>query len=121
MTITERRITVLLQDIGIPPHLGGYKALQKAIRLAYDDKTAYHGRIVKGLYPAVAEETGDGYTASQIERNIRNAIEATFNRKLPAAFESYINPLSGKVANSEFIAWCVERLKTEDGDEQNRS
>lgn len=110
----ENRITLLLLKIGIPPHLTGYKALQKAIRIAYNDEKILYGKVTKELYPMISNELGSDVTAAQVERVIRHAIEITFKRRIPVMFENCVDPLSGKMTNSEFISRCTEFLRTED-------
>lgn len=107
----ENKTSELLLGIGIPPHVRGYRLLRRAIEMAYDDRN-YLKRITKGLYIDLATEFSR--TPSQVERNIRSAIQIAFDRDIPEYYKRSINPRTGKPANSEFIALCAEKLKMDE-------
>lgn len=96
-------IDTMLQEIGVPMSLKGYRALKEAIAIATDDPYIME-TITKGLYPAVAEKVGT--TPMRAERCIRHAIETGFNRCPSDVLKKYFgNSVSHKKpTNSEFIA-----------------
>ena len=64
------QVTRMLQEIGVSPHLKGYRLLHRAISESYQNPL-YSESIT--LYDFLAKEYGTTYT--RVERNIRHAIE----------------------------------------------
>jgi len=103
----------LIRDLGIPPHVKGYRYLGDAILLVLQQPDLLSA-ITKGLYPAVARSNGT--TASRVERAIRHAIELAWERasdRLYTMFGHTVDRSRGKPTNSEFIALVADRLRAE--------
>ena len=107
----ERYVTKIMLDLGVPAHLKGYHYLKAAVMLVSEDMRAV-GSVTKLLYPEIAKRynTTDG----KVERAIRNAIEVSWERGNPKAFEElfgyskengYTRP-----TNSEYIAAIADAL-----------
>lgn len=108
---TLEEVHDLLQALGIPPHLKGYRYLGDAILLVLDQPELL-GAVTKGLYPAVARHNGT--TASRVERAIRHAIGMAWERgleRLQQLFRHSGGQRRTKPSNSEFIAVVVDRLR----------
>ncbi len=108
----ESVVTDILQNIGIPASIKGYKYLREAIVLAVYDADMI-AAVTKLLYPAVAKKFGS--TPSRVERAIRHAIEVAWDRGdidvLQNIFGHTVSGSRGKPTNSEFIAMIADRLK----------
>lgn len=104
----------LFKEIGMPPHLLGYSYASLAVKMVIENPT-YINHIVSLLYPGIAAAISPSTIPSRVERTIRHAIEACFERidfdTSYRIFGSAINPESGKPTNSEFIAACVREVK----------
>ena len=101
----------LLKEIGIPAHLTGYHYIKIGLELLQEDPTRFsYG--AKGLYQAIAQRTHSSY--HRVERNIRTAVEAAFDRGDLALFEQFfgssISRKTGKPSNSQFFATLYEYL-----------
>ncbi len=108
----KEQITELLYDLGIAPHIKGFKYHRDAITLAVENPEILDS-ITKCLYPEVAKQYKA--TSSQVERAMRHAIEVSFNKlspdKIEAVFRSTIDPNKGRPTNSEFVALLSERIR----------
>ena len=104
-------ITEVLNNLGMPTNLLGYRYLRFAIQVAVKDPEVLRS-ITKTLYPAVAREFGT--TPSNVERSIRHAIEVAWDRgdidKLESCFGYSIDPNRGRPTNAEFISKVVDNL-----------
>lgn len=102
-------VTDIIREIGIPPHLTGYDYLKKGI-IESVLQTKYTHSITTKLYPRLASEYGT--TPQRVERSIRHAIEATWNRGdinvLEKLFGYTVKDDRGRPTNSEFIARVVD-------------
>jgi len=95
------------ERLGIPPHYKGYRYLLVGIWLA-----ALHpewlNAVVRHLYPAIAQYCG--VSAAQVERAMRYAIEAAWEKgdvaELYRLFP-YVAENKGKPTNSQFISTMV--------------
>ncbi|MBQ2766064.1 MAG: sporulation initiation factor Spo0A C-terminal domain-containing protein [Clostridia bacterium] len=65
-------IANLMREIGIPPHLKGYRYLLSAVKLVYTDSELIRN-VLKELYMYVACEYDT--TVSCVERNMRTALK----------------------------------------------
>ncbi len=107
----ESYISGVLKEIGVPPHLLGYKYLRQILLLATQNPD-YHRSITTKLYPAVAKIfcTAPG----RVERNIRHAIEAAWIRGRLEVLERYfgytVMGYKGKPTNGEFIAMLADSI-----------
>lgn len=101
----DATIAAILQEIGMPAHIRGYWYALEAVKLAAQDFSLIHA-ITKGVYPDVAEKFGT--TASRVERDIRLAIEAAWDRGDVDTLHSYfgytVSAAKGRPTNGEFIA-----------------
>jgi len=102
----ETKVSRLLLDLGIPPHVKGYQYLRECILMVLRDRTLL-GSITKRLYPEVAAHFNT--TAIRAERAIRHALELAWedNRQ---QFSRYGKWEEKKPPNSEFIASIAEKL-----------
>ena len=116
----QRRITELLQVLGVPPHIKGFIYLRDAIAMVYEDEHLLM-RITKSLYPGIALRHAS--TPQRVERSIRNAVELTFQRGSKENFASFFNltmsPQDGRITNGEFIAYLANYLRNELKNEQS--
>lgn len=107
-------VTNIIQEIGIPPHIKGYRYLREAILLVVN-RVELLGSITKELYPSIARTHCT--TPSRVERAIRHAIEVAWNRGnqevLQGLFGHTLNRDRGKPTNSEFIAMVADRLRVD--------
>ena len=108
----EEYISKILQTLGVPAHLKGYRYLRTAILLTIKDMQVV-GSVTKLLYPEVAKlyET----TNSKVERAIRNAIEISWERGNTDLFEElygYSNKDGReRPTNSEYIANIADQIQ----------
>ncbi|AEG59347.1 sporulation initiation factor Spo0A C-terminal domain-containing protein [Desulforamulus ruminis] len=100
----EHRISRLLQTLGAPLHIKGYRYLSTAIQMVSKDHLLLFA-ITKELYPAVAK--AHDTTPSRVERAIRHAIGLMADK----CNDFYAKSFDDQPTNSEFLAWCVEALK----------
>jgi len=111
---TLDEVQALIRELGIPPHVKGYRYLGDAIMMVLEQPELLEA-ITKGLYPAVARSHGT--TASRVERAIRHAIELAWARgsgeRLQAVFGHTVDRIKGKPTNSEFIAMVADRLRAD--------
>ena len=108
----ESQIASIIQEIGIPAHIMGYRYLKDAIALSIKDSECINA-ITKIVYPEVASKNNT--TASRVERAIRHAIEVAWSRGntevLDRFFGYTINPSAGRPTNSEFIALIADGIR----------
>lgn len=108
----EKRVTSILNEIGIMPNLKGYKYLRSAIMMSFENENLLDG-ITKFLYPDIAKENRT--TCTRVERAIRHALESAWDKgNGPAYYKilGYNDMNNGKrPTNSEFIASMVDFLK----------
>ncbi|WP_203339852.1 sporulation transcription factor Spo0A [Planococcus beijingensis] len=111
----EDRITNIVKEIGIPPHLKGYNYLKEAITLVLEQPEVLN-KVTKVLYPGIASKFDT--TSARVERSIRHAIEQVWNRHetidhIAKIFGYSVAHLESKPTNSEFIAMVVDSLRLE--------
>lgn len=110
----NRMIVEEVRRLGIPAHLQGYEYIKQGLVL--EDPSVLNS-VTTSLYPKVAQEYGT--TASRVERSIRHALEMALFRNatgyIEKLFRPYINPNTGKVTNSEFLAIVAETIRLELG------
>ena len=90
----NKQIGNLLFDLGISPHLKGFRYLRRAIEIAIEDFDSVD-MITKILYPEVAKVYKT--TAGAVERAIRTAISST-------------EPKLGHCSNKEFIFYMINLI-----------
>ena len=110
----EEKITNIFITVGIPAHIKGYQFLREAIKMAIDNPEIINS-ITKKLYPSIAERFET--TASKVERAIRHAIEAAWNRgkieNINALFGIRVYSNNEKPTNGEFIALVADKMLIE--------
>lgn len=108
----ERIVSDVLKQIGVPPHILGYKYLRSAIIWCFQDDKLLNC-VTKKLYPRIAKEYGT--TSGRAERAIRHAIEVAWDRGNVEILHQYfgytIDSERGKPTNSEFMATITDRMK----------
>jgi two-component system response regulator (stage 0 sporulation protein A) len=112
----EAEIIELLNEMGIPHHVLGYRYLIEAIVEALKESNGIK-TMTKNLYAKVAEKFN--VTAQTVERAMRNAIEIAWVRGESDAIDYLMGYSSSfskeKTTNSEFIALIVEKVRKELG------
>ena len=107
----EKEITKILMELGTPCHLAGYDLIRQAVVIMLSNEKIKQTDI----YRQLAENVGK--TQSQVERNIRHAIEVAWSRgkmdTIDELFGYTINNGKGKPTNSEFIALIADRIRLE--------
>ena len=105
-------IAQLLNNIGMPNKLSGYRYLRRALLYVRENPKMLDD-LASGLYATIANE--EGTTPTNVERSIRYAIEFVFMYgcldALQDLFGFTINSNKGKPSNREFIAMMADHLK----------
>ncbi|MCD5322253.1 MULTISPECIES: sporulation initiation factor Spo0A C-terminal domain-containing protein [Pontibacillus] len=100
-----------LQRIGVPSHIKGYKYIQKAATLVFEDHI-YLQKMTKSLYPEIANSYGT--TSSRVERAIRHAIEQAWKRGSATLFSQWLecpeHVFQQKPSNRLFITLLVDKI-----------
>lgn len=106
-------ITVaILLEIGIPAKRIGFDYLMLAILRFYDDPAQ---AITKELYPGVADDSGPGVDAKQVESAIRAVISEAWVNRNTKVWNYYFPHCTGrkmeKPSNMEFISEIARFLE----------
>ena len=109
---SDKWITELLWEIGIPMHVHGYHYLLDAVQLTLTlPQTSYN--LSQQLYPSIAQHYHT--SPSCVERSIRHAIDMAWKRgNLTAAdglFGRSLNMTYDKPSNGELIALLTEKVR----------
>lgn len=108
----EDQVTAILLQLGMPPHLDGFRFLLTAVPLYCHDT---HQAITKELYASVAERHGKN--AKQVERSIRSAINTAWKNGNQKAWAAYFTPApDGQIirpSNGRFIGRLACSLKAQ--------
>lgn len=114
-TLLNKSVTSLLHTLGIPNSVQGYFYIKEAIMYCYYNEQ-YKKGVTKNLYPLLASQHST--TAGAVEKSIRHAIELAFNQcdqnSLYEFFKGTIRVDKAKATNSQFIAMCVDYIKSEE-------
>jgi len=102
----EWGVTDMIHKIGVPPHIKGFQYLRDAIIMSVNDERFLHS-ITKLLYPSIAQLHDT--TSSRVERAIRNAIVAAWDRGKTDMNDELFGYL--KPTNSEFMAVITDRIR----------
>lgn len=98
------KVDQVLLEVGVSPHLRGYKYLKSALSRLLGSPGTIHQ--MGNLYKEIAVEYGTKEPC--VERCMRYAIESTFNGKDNSGLHKYlgntINLYTGKVSNSTFLS-----------------
>lgn len=112
----ERLITAMLMQIGVPPHLSGYKFIRSAL-IMVTDRPELFSSLTRVLYPEIARTYGT--TASCVERAIRHAISLTWDRGGGENYRRLLgrqaSTVGVKPTNSEFLAQVGEGIRLRRG------
>ncbi len=115
----KRRVTKMIQDLGVPANIKGYAYLRDAILICIANPDAINS-ITKVLYPEVAKMNQT--TPTRVERAIRHAIEVAWSRgnnEMAVKIFGYtVNLAKGKPTNSEFIALIADRMRIDPSERQ---
>lgn len=110
----ERQVTEIIQKIGIPANVKGYRYLRNAIVLATKDISILDS-VTKILYPTVAEDNST--TPTRVERAIRHAISTAWDRGsgdvdyIEKRLHMRINYAGQRPTNSELIAMISDCMR----------
>lgn len=111
-TLKDDRITAMMKDIGVPPHIKGYVYLKEAVSLVLENPDILN-RITKALYPGIADICDT--TPARVERSIRHAIELVWSRNetmhISRIFGYSEEHLQSKPSNSQFIAMVADSIR----------
>ena len=93
------------QDVILTNHL------KEAFILAINDSDSLTS-VTKYIYPAIAHHYGS--SPSNVERNIRYALESSWEKRTEEKYLEFQNEVfadrSKKPTNSEFINFCAEKI-----------
>lgn len=107
----ELIVTDLIRSLGVPAHIKGYRYIRTAILECLTNSERIES-VTKNLYPRVAEIYNT--TSSRVERAIRHAISAAWDRGDVSAMNSFfgcsIESFHSRPTNSEFIALAADRI-----------
>ena len=106
-------ITNVIEELGIPAHIKGYRYVRQAVEMVIKDMDLLSA-VTKELYPRVAEEFDS--TPSRVERAIRHAIDVAWQRGNQEALKNYFqNNVNENVkpTNSQFIAKVADKIMVE--------
>ena len=105
------RITNLLNFLGMNPKMKGYQYSRCAVELLLGQP---HPPEIESIYEQVAQKFGTN--SSCVERNIRYAIEITWEKGylngIFTVFGYTVSQDRGKPTNREFLFMLAERIKT---------
>lgn len=110
----ERTVTEIIQKMGVPPNVKGYRYLRNAVMIATEDMSVLDS-VTKRLYPIVA--INNKTTPTRVERAIRHAITAAWERQngdkefIEDKLRCHICFDGGKPTNSELIALISDSLR----------
>lgn len=110
----RREISALLQELGVPTQVRGYRQIKTAIELIIENPDILNA-ITKDLYPRVAMIHNT--TDTRVERAIRHAVELTWrdgNIELLNKMFRFGAERHGNVPNGAFLTKVAERC-VEDG------
>lgn len=106
------RISQLLTELGVPANLLGFAYLLTGLTLIRSDPSLCRS-MTRGLYPGIALQHGT--SARSVERAIRHAIAAAWERTGGQAYRQTLGRLASFVGerptNSEFLAQVSECLR----------
>jgi two-component system response regulator (stage 0 sporulation protein A) len=107
----ERQIANILDYMGVPSHLKGYKYLIFSVLMVVKDLTAINS-VTKIIYAETAKKFKTTWT--RVERSIRNAIEITWSRgDIDLIYKMFKNEISedkARPSNSEFIMMVANKI-----------
>lgn len=110
-----KKVSTLLLQLGVPPHIKGYGYLREAIIVAVKYPQAIDN-MMRELYPRVADKFN--ITKSKVERGIRHAIDQAWLRTCSTELNKLLkitvyNDVS-KPTSGEFIALIADYILMEE-------
>lgn len=107
----DKKITRIFISVGIAANLKGYQFLREAVKLTIDNPNIINS-ITSKLYPEIASRFET--SKSKVERAMRHAIEAAWNRgkmeNINSLFGMRVYNSREKPTNSEFIALIADKI-----------
>lgn len=123
MELTKRTVEEELIKVGVKPSFRGFPQLVNVIIEAfntYDENDNFN--LMKGPILTIAKR--NGVKPSSIERNIRTAIEKTFENcdsdKIYEYFGNTIDFNKAKACNKDFVFFILMKLRWRLEDEEKR-
>ncbi len=104
-------IELLINELGVPSHLKGFKYLSLAVKIVYADPGAIRN-VITGLYRNIADIYKT--TVSCVERDMRTALKmAASSGKLPLFDEYFACALTSTngISPRRFISILSERMR----------
>ena len=102
----QTQVSRLLNILGMPSHLGGYRMLCLAVALYHQDSQQ---TLTKEVYPAVAEHLGGNFEIPAIEHAIRSAISVAWRHRDSSLWREYF-PKDKLPSNKQFISVLSQKL-----------
>ena len=106
----QQCIADILDELGIPAHLSGTKYLRCAVMEMVKRPKQF---MTKELYPTVAKQFGS--VGSRVERSIRNAVKAGWNKGQWDTWKAHFGEDAGGLplcpSNTEIITHIVQIIK----------
>lgn len=103
----RRRVTQVMQEIGIPAHIKGYSYLIDAICATVEDVTLVNGVTTK-LHPMLAKKFET--TEVALRSNMQRAIERAWDSGNRETFKKYFG-FNYMPNTSEFISMIADRFR----------
>lgn len=104
-------VTTMLHQLGIPTNYTGFDQLRQGILMLAKQPGL---PVTKVVYPTIAASAIQGGTAGTVERNIRSAITAAYERRDDRIWRRYFLPAANgqipKPTNTRFMTRLAEEL-----------
>ena len=110
-------VNIALNKVGMPAQLIGDEYTKTALCIGLEKKELFFGKVMN-LYKKAGEI--HNVSKSRAERNIRHAIETTFNRMSPETQKEYFGGCvmydEGRVRNADFLGIMAEKIRMDIGE-----
>ena len=106
----QNKTTKFLLDLGVPPHMNGFKYARTAILELIQTPNSNHRWCE--LYEKIAEQHST--TGKRVERSIRHSIEKTQETGAVKYCNIFPNNIISKPPTGQFLATVAEIVKMED-------
>lgn len=107
----------ILKKLYVNPKLLGYTYLKEAIEMCLINPNLFQ-EITKTLYPSIAKKYET--TGTKVERAIRHAIEASWNKIDEESYSKVFFNNIEKPSNSTYIAYVCSYIKTFDNSKETK-
>lgn len=108
----EKEITKILMELGTPCHLAGCDLIRQAVVIMLNSRKIKQTDVYRQLGKQ------NGKTPSQVERNVRHAIEVTFknihSETVKKYFGNTVDYNGVKPCNAQFLATIAEHVKNKE-------